>query len=262
MARARRKKQVVKPTRVTWLVLGLAVCGGLVAARFLIWPPASGPPLLALPGCHTGATVPGIDVSYYQETIAWPRVRRAGIRFAFVRVSDGLTFRDSRFVRNWREARDVGILRGAYQFFRPEQDALAQADLMIAALERDPGELPPVIDVEDSGGQAPMVIAARVRVWTDRVRGRLGVEPIVYTGPDFWRTRVDSADLTRQPLWLAHYTRECPQVPAPWRSWAFWQHSDTGRVPGIKGKVDLNVFAGTLAELQAFAQRSRLAGTR
>lgn len=256
MARARRKKIVAKPLRL-WLVFVLAACMAFAVA-WLAWPAGDARTTLAVPGCQSGATVAGIDVSYYQKSIAWPRVRRAGIRFAFIRASDGLTITDARFAKNWHGAKRAGLLRGAYQYFRPEQSAVAQADLLIAAIDRDPGELPPVIDVESAGGKSASELTTSIRAWVDRVRTRLGVEPIVYTGPDFWRTRVGGADLTRQPLWLAHYTPTCPTVPAPWLRWTFWQHADTGRVPGIAGPVDLNVFAGSFGELQDFARRSRL----
>lgn len=209
------------------------------------------------PPCQTGPTTAGIDVSYYQQAIAWKRVRRAGILFAFIRVSDGTTVIDPRFQQNWLGARKVGVLRGAYQYFRPDQSAIAQADLLIASIKRDPGELPPVIDVETDGGKSPAKIARAVEQWVARVRDKLGVEPIIYTGPEFWRYKVGGADMTSQPLWLAHYIDRCPTVPPKWQRWTFWQHRDTGRVPGITGPVDLNVFDGTYEQLEDFARRSR-----
>jgi lysozyme len=201
--------------------------------------------------CEAGPTTPGIDVSYYQETIDWPRVRRAGIRFAFIRVSDGVLQRDARFASNWAEARRAGIVRGAYQFFRPDQSVTAQADLMIAAMAgRDAADLPPVIDIEVDAGLDPSTIAERAAAWIERVRDGLGVEPIVYTGSDLWRNGGADA-LGAQPLWLAHYTQGCPTVPPPWSRWMFWQHTDRGAVPGIAGPVDLDLFAGELGELTA-----------
>lgn len=207
---------------------------------------APAPAVPEAPDCSVGPTIPGIDVSYYQETIDWPRVYRAGMRFAFIRVSDGTTLGDPMFVRNWAGARRATLRRGAYQYFRPDQSALAQADLLIAAIARDPGELPPAIDVEITGGKSPAQLAAGIRTWVDRVRARLHVEPIVYTSPEFWRDAVGGADLSAQPLWLAHYTTDCPRVPAPWTRWRFWQHSERGQVPGIQGPVDLDVLAGAL----------------
>jgi lysozyme len=205
----------------------------------------------ARPECRTGATTVGIDVSYYQETIDWPRVRRAGIEFAFIRLADGATVRDTRFTTNWAEARRAGVMRGAYQFFRPDQSPVAQADVMIAAMRtRDRSDLPPVLDIEVDAGLAPDVVAARAQAWIDRVRAALGVEPIVYTGSDLWRAG-GAEPLGAQPLWIAHYTQGCPTVPAPWDAWSFWQHTNRGAVPGIDGPVDLDLFAGTLRDLQA-----------
>lgn len=245
---AKRRKQVRIPL--------VAVC--TVAAIWLayfLWPARARDPALA-PVCDDGPTVAGIDVSYYQETIAWKRVRRAGIRYAFIRASDGFDRIDERFARNWSGARAAGIMRGAYQYFRPDQDVGSQADLMINMLAKDRGELPPVIDVETHGGQPPDVVVARVKTWVARVRAKVGVEPIVYTGPEFWRDRAKGGDLSSQPLWIAHYTRDCPAVPKPWLRWSFWQHTDNGRVPGIEGAVDLDLFAGSFEELEAFARGS------
>jgi len=202
------------------------------------------------PDCQIGQTTAGIDVSYYQDTIDWRRVRGAGIQFAFIRLADGAALRDPRFAVNWAEARRAGVARGAYLFFRPDQSVAAQADLVIAAMRGDRGELPPVIDVEVDGGLPAPIIAARARSWVDRVRDALGVEPVVYTGGDLWRN--GGADLlASQPLWIAHYTQGCPTLPVPWTRWTFWQHTDRGAVPGIDGAVDLDQFAGTLGELLA-----------
>jgi lysozyme len=250
------------PRKRRWplVVAAFALCLGAIG--MLAWYFASGDERepVAPPECQTGPTTPGIDVSYYQNTIEWKRVRKAGVLFAFVRVSDGTTVPDPMFVKNWDGARKAGIMRGAYQYFRPDQSATAQADLLIAAVKQDPGELPPVIDVENTGGKSPKAIAKAIRIWVDRIRDKLGVEPIVYTGPDFWGNYVDSDDFASQPLWLAHYTTACPTVPEPWRVWTFWQYSDRGTVPGIDTPVDLDLFAGTFADLQEFARRSRRSG--
>jgi lysozyme len=206
--------------------------------------------------CAGGATTPGIDVSKWEGTINWTKVKAAGIGFAFARVSDGANTRDATFATNWAGAKSVGIVRGAYQFFRPAQSATAQADLLIAALggSYTPGDLPPVIDVEDTGGLAAATVAARVRTWVDRVHAQLGVTPIVYTGKYFWRDEVGGpSSFAGNPLWIAQYTSLCPDLPAPWSRWTFWQNSETGTVNGISGAVDLDKFNGSLADLQAFA---------
>ena len=205
--------------------------------------------------CAQGATTMGVDVSYYQGTIDWAKAKAAGVKYAFVRVSDGNTFKDPKFVQNWTNTKAAGVIRGAYQFFRPSQNVTAQADLMIAAIGTyQPGDLPPVIDVEADGGLAPATVAARVRQWVDRVKAATGVNPIVYTGMYFWRDEVGGpTSFANNPLWIAAYSSQCPNLPSPWMRWTFWQHTDSGHVNGITGNVDMNKFNGDLAALQAFA---------
>jgi GH25 family lysozyme M1 (1,4-beta-N-acetylmuramidase) len=210
--------------------------------------------MLAQRACAAGATVAGVDVSYYNSTINWTKVKAAGIGFVIVRVSDGMVFHDPKFATYWAGAKQAGLVRGAYQFFRPNQSVTAQADLMISAIGTpQPGDLPPIIDVEVTGGVSPASLASKVQTWVARVKQATGVQPIIYTGKYFWRDQVGGANPGTAPLWIAQYTSQCPDLPRPWTTWAFWQHSESGRVSGISGQVDLNTFNGSLDELQAFA---------
>jgi lysozyme len=196
--------------------------------------------------CPAGTTLEGIDVSIYQGTIDWAQVKASGIAFAFIRVSDGLPPIDSKFHTNWSGARAAGVVRGAYQFFRQDEDPVAQADLLldtVGALEAD--DLPPVVDVETTDGAGPSQIIANVRTWADRIRAGTGRRPIIYTGPSFWNTRAGgSAAVTDLYLWLAHWTSNCPDVPNGFTRWTFWQYSSTGTVYGIGGAVDRDRFDG------------------
>ncbi|MCC6622201.1 MAG: hydrolase [Deltaproteobacteria bacterium] len=198
----------------------------------------------------------GIDVSKWQGTIDWERVADAGVRFAFIRVSDGTGFIDARFGPNWEGARDNGILRGAYQFFRADEDPEAQADIVLEHLAlHGPGELPPVIDVESDDGQTPATIATNVGRWIDIVEAATGQAPIIYTGRYFWDGFVKSSAFADRALWIAHWTSAaCPGLPTPWDDWVVWQYSATGRVDGIAGDVDLNRFDGTLDELRELGE--------
>jgi lysozyme len=204
--------------------------------------------------CGVGPTVRGIDVSYYQGNIDWNQVKGAGVEFAFIRVSDGTGFPDPRFATYWAGSRSAGILHGAYQYFRPEQDVIAQADLLLTnmgMLMHD--DLPPVLDVEATGGLGPAQVAAKVKLWVDYVTPKIGRAPIIYTGYYFWRDSVGGANMTASPLWHAQYTTAaCPNIADPWTSWAFWQYTDTGTVAGISGGTDLDRFNGDRAALDAF----------
>jgi GH25 family lysozyme M1 (1,4-beta-N-acetylmuramidase) len=208
--------------------------------------------------CANGPTTVGIDVSYYQGVIDWSAAKAAGTEFAFIRLSDGARFRDPKFTANWEGAKAAGVIRGAYQFFRPTQDIALQADMMVKAIGRyTPGDLAPVIDVEADGGLAPATVAARVKQWVDLVKTGTGIAPIIYTGKYFWRDEVGgSRAFSDHSLWIAQYTSLCPDLPAPWTRWTFWQHSDRGRMAGIRGNVDMNKFNGTLEQLRAFVNGS------
>ncbi|MDX9723353.1 MAG: GH25 family lysozyme [Myxococcota bacterium] len=189
--------------------------------------------------------VEGIDVSYWQGDIDWQQVRDAGYQFAFIRVSDGVSVVDNRFDANWMAAADAGVLRGAYQFFRPSVDPIAQAELLLQKLDLlSPLDLPPVIDVETADGMPPEEVAARLQIWLEYVQDATGRKPIIYTGKFIWEALVKSNDFSNYPLWIAQYGPECPNLPANWQSWKFFQYTSQGTVPGITGKVDLNRFNG------------------
>lgn len=230
-----------------WSLAAVIASGAGAGGLWELWRYRHRPTLHA--ECQPEPTTPGIDVSYYQQTIDWQVVQGAGIRFAFIRLSDGATGRDAKFATNWTESRRAGIVRGAYQYFRPDQSIAAQADLMIAAMrDRAADDLAPALDIEVDPGLGPAVVADRAADWIARVRAGVGVEPIVYTNGDLWRGR--GADpLGPQPLWIAHYTQGCPVIPSAWDRWAFWQHTDHGAVPGITGPVDLDRFSGRPDEL-------------
>jgi len=219
-------------------------------------PAAPGVVTAPLTCADSPTTTFGIDVSKWQGTINWGAVAGDGVEFAFIRVSDGTGYIDGQFGANWQGAGAQGILRGAYQFFRADEDPEAQAQIVLDHLaEHGPGELPAVIDVESADGQAPATVAANVRRWIDVVEAETGLAPIIYTGRYFWDGSVKSTDFSDYPLWVAQWTSAaCATLPAGWDDWTFWQYSATGRVAGISGDVDLDRFDGTRAELAALGE--------
>jgi lysozyme len=205
--------------------------------------------------CADGPTVSGIDVSYWQGTIDWDSVASDGIGFAYIRLSYGDVFRDPKFDRNWQGARAAGVVRGAYQFFKPGQSIDEQAQLMIDAMaDMTTGDLPPVLDVEVTDGESASALAPDIEAWVQKVQAGIGVTPVIYSGSYFWRDRVDgSTDESTNPFWIAQYTSKCPNLPLPWQRWALWQYSSTGAVAGISGHVDMDRFNGTIDDLHAMA---------
>lgn len=207
----------------------------------------------ALRTCARGPTLAGIDVSYYQGDVDWAAVKGAGQSFAFVRVSDGLRVPDSKFADNWPAVKEVGLVRGVYQYFRPAQDPIEQADLLLDRVRAAGGfvdeDLPPVLDLETDGGLAPAAVVERARAWLDHVEAKLAIKPIVYTAA--FMSDVLGTSFGGYVLWVANYGATCPRMPSGWTDWQFWQTSDTGRVDGVSGNVDTNLFNGTAADLTA-----------
>jgi len=184
----------------------------------------------------------GIDVSHHQGRIDWAAVGQSGVSFAFIKATEGLTFTDPMFATNWHAAKQAGITRGAYHFFRPQFDPTQQAQHLLSVLGRDPGELPPVLDVEVLDHTTPQELISQSQLCMQALTSELNGLPILYTGTSFWRdTLKDSPAFSAHPLWIAHYTSALsPMVPTAWSTWTFWQHSQAGQVPGIRGQVDLN----------------------
>jgi len=206
-----------------------------------------------LASCADGDTVEGIDVSEFQGSIDWGAVQRSGRDFAIIRVSDGLGHPDTSFDANWAGAAAAGLVRGTYQFFRPTEDAIAQADLLLARMgSLGPGDLPPTLDVEVTDGASPSQIRAGVDAWSARVAAATGRTPIVYTAPGFWPSVGGGPE--SDTLWVANWQVACPTLPFSWTSWKVWQYADNGTVPGIRGLVDLDRFNGSRDALIAFAR--------
>ncbi len=201
----------------------------------------------------------GIDVSHYQSRVDWSAVARGGTAFAFAKASEGSNYVDPEFERNWVGMSEAGVVRGAYHFARPGRDPVTQAEhfaSIVGAL--GPRDLPPVLDLEEDDGHSRDEVLAWARAFLERAEALFERRLLLYTG-GFWRFRLsDVRDpyFGLRPLWLAAYNQN-PIVPASWEAWTFWQFSDGSQnggvpIPGIRGPVDQNVFAGDAAELARF----------
>jgi lysozyme len=196
-----------------------------------------------------GYSIHGIDVSKYQQLIHWPSVAAMRVKdvqpcFAFIKATEGLSNTDTRFKRNWDSARSAGITRGAYHFFLCTKNGEQQAKHFINKVKLMPGDLPPVLDVEQLYGVAPNVMRARVQAWLTTVEKHYGIKPIIYTYANFYQNYLGDA-FNHYPLWVAHYFQK--EKPAVNRPWLFWQHTEKATVNGIRSRVDFNVFNGDSA---------------
>jgi lysozyme len=195
--------------------------------------------------------VHGVDVSRWQGDIDWARLRSQGANFAFIKATDGGDHLDPMFAKNWKAAADAGIKRGAYHFFYWCRTASSQADWFIRNVPKEPGALPPVIDVEwnhlSSCKRRPSRadVLEKMQVFMDRLERHYGQKPIIYVTPDFYDDNLKGA-FNGYPFWLRSVAAH-PSKRYPGREWAFWQYSGTGLSKGVKGEIDLNVFNGDVS---------------
>jgi lysozyme len=212
--------------------------------------------------CPYGATLPGVDVSQYDGSIIWTSVKATGIAFAYAKATEGTTYIDPTFAVNWPGMKAAGIVRGAYSFFHANADPIAEADHFLSVMGTlQPGDLPPMLDVEVTDGQSAATIAANVSSWVSHVHAATGRVPIIYTTPGFWNVSVGSTGFAANPLWAANWGVTCPTLAEGWTNWAIWQYSATGTVDGISGAVgavDLDKFNGSMKDLLAFANQPSL----
>lgn len=200
--------------------------------------------------------VHGIDVARYQGAIDWSAAARAGVNFAFIKATEGGDLLDSQFAQNWTMAGRAGVLRGAYHFYYFCTDAETQAKWFIRNVPRQQGALPPVLDMEWNPYSptcqkrpAGSVVRREMKTFLDMLHRHYGQRPVIYTTPQFYRD-AGLHNMPNEEYWLRSVARTLDEV-YPGQRWSFWQYSGTGIVSGVRGDVDLNVFAGSR---QAWAQ--------
>ncbi len=213
--------------------------------------------------CGGSTTTKGIDVSKWQATVSWSKVAADGVKWGIARVSDGTKYDDAYFTKNYQGMKQNGIIRGSYQFFRPDQDPIAQANFYLNKLKAagglKPDDLPPVLDLEKNGGKSASGVVAAVDKWIAHMEKNTNRRPIIYTGSYFWDANAVTKKYSSYPLWTAHYTsKPCPLVPNAWNKWTIWQYTSSGKVNGVSGNCDVNRFNGSLNDVKQFVKNSVL----
>ena len=200
--------------------------------------------------------VRGIDVSHHQGLIDWRRVSASGAKFAFIKATEGATFKDPLFQKNLAEALQNGLLVGAYHFFTFCQPGYEQAINFIASVPSDPRMLPPIIDLEFVGNCSLRPtrenLVKELSTYVSAVQRKYGRVPIYYVTHGSYGTYL-RAEIDSHKIWIRDIFFE--PVLKDGKEWAFWQYADRGRVTGIRGPVDLNVFRGTVGELMQLRER-------
>lgn len=209
--------------------------------------------------------IQGIDVSKYQGDIDWETVRRAGIRFAYIKTTEGGDHVDDRFYDNWEGAAAAGVPRGAYHFMYWCRTAAEQAIWFSHAVPQDPSALPPVLDLEWNMHSAtcpkklPRETALeKIRLMLDVMEQHSGKKPIIYTDITFHK-EVLEGEFPDYHFWLRSVAAE-PKEKFEDRDFLIWQYTATGRVPGIDGHVDRNAFNASEDYFDRWISSSMMAG--
>lgn len=208
-----------------------------------------------------GYEIHGIDISHYQGTIDWEVLRNQGmidkcpIRFVMIKATEGATRIDSKFEENFQQALEYGFTRGVYHFYSVHSSAEQQARFFINNVKLQKGDLPPVLDVEHKPKkQSDADFKASVLQWLNMIEEHYGVKPILYTYYKFKMQYLSDEIFDQYPYWIAHYYVDSIEYKGAWK---FWQYTDVGKLPGINGYVDFNIYNGSYYDLRQLTIGSR-----
>jgi lysozyme len=205
-----------------------------------------------------GYNIHGIDVCHYQRKINWEEVAKERqdnlkIYFAFIKATEGKTHVDRYFDYNLSEARKNNIPCGVYHYYKPHVNSAEQAQNFINTVKLKPGDLPPVLDIEEESLLGNENMIKGIKNWLEIIENHYDMTPIIYTGNDFHRRFLKGKKFEKYPFWIAHYYKRKIRTSS---KWIFWQHNDKARVNGIEGYVDMNVFNGNIDELKKLCKKN------
>lgn len=199
---------------------------------------------------HQGKAI-GFDVSEFQGKIDWDVIDNIEgdypLEFVFIRATAGKDREDSQFENNWSESKRKKIIRGAYHYYRPNENSLQQAELFIKTVRLQKGDLPPVLDIEKlPKGQSLDSLKIGLRRWLKAIENHYQVKPIIYTGEKYYDDFLKE-DFSDYLFWIANYNFYREKIDD---DWLFWQFTEKASVPGIEGNVDVNIYNGDIEQLR------------
>jgi lysozyme len=199
---------------------------------------------------HQGKAI-GLDVSENQGVIHWDLVKNIEseypIEFVIIRATAGNDRKDAQFEKNWLGAKNKKVIRGAYHYYRPDENSDEQAQLFINTVRLQKGDLPPVLDIERlPKTQSLDNLKKGLRNWLMRVEAHYKVKPIIYTGEKYYDDFLKK-DFSDYLFWIANYNFYREKIE---EGWLFWQFTEKASVSGIKGNVDVDIFNGDVEQLR------------
>ncbi|MGA8114233.1 MAG: GH25 family lysozyme [Actinocatenispora sp.] len=211
----------------------------------------------------TPSGLAGVDVSHYQGSINWTSVKNAGIKWAYIKATEGTTYTDPKFGANYTGAYNAKVIRGAYHFAKPgSSSGAAQATYFAAhggAWSRDNLTLPGALDLEAGcSGLSHASMVSWIHSFASTYKSKTGRDVVLYTTASWWSscTGGNTGFGSTNPLWVAHWGVSSPSKPAGWGVYTFWQYTSSGAVSGISGNVDRDVFNGSADRLLALANNT------
>ncbi len=253
----------MKLTAVNGAAPGRRWWQSLLSAAAVLLATAGAAVAAAQPAQAAPAGLPGVDVSHYQGSINWGSVHNAGIKFAYIKATEGTTVIDSAFGTNYTGAYNANVIRGAYHFARPASSGgAAQATYFVAhggAWSADNLTLPGALDLEAScSGISQASMVSWIHDFANTYKSKTGRDVVLYTTRSWWSTCTGGSTAfgSSNPMWVANWGVSSPAMPAGWGTYTFWQYADNGSVSGISGAVDRDVFNGSDARLLALANNT------
>ncbi|MDE6575479.1 MAG: hypothetical protein K2L84_09140 [Muribaculaceae bacterium] len=219
---------------------------------------------------HTGDKVYGIDVAKYQKTVDWTKLSLAAradgsvvasrkkapylqpVLFALIKSTEGTTILDPYFKTNFKEAKRCGIIRGAYHFLSVNSPVEEQVKYFIKNTPLEPGDLPPVLDLEINKAvmqKQHAKVCRMAKKWLKEIEKHYGVKPIIYTYNNYYIDYLKGHGMDDYDFWIARYGQE-PSA----RHWEIWQLTDKGVCTGINHAVDIDYFRGNIRDLRKYVK--------
>ena len=186
----------------------------------------------------------GIDVSAWQENIDFSRVKSDGIEIVYIKASEGSTYVDSYFRRNYEQAKQNGLKVGFYHYLTATtvQQARSQANHFATVISGTEPDCRLALDFETFSGLTTSQISEIALAFMDTVKEITGKDVVLYTNQYSARTRFNQEVANKYPLWIAEYGVSNPVDPGKWETWVGWQYTSRGRIDGIQGYVDRDYF--------------------
>jgi len=198
----------------------------------------------------------GFDVSQYQGKIDWEMTdsidKAFPLDYVFIRATAGKDAVDSKFTANWAGAKNHNIIRGAYHYYRPNENSLEQAENFIKTVRIEKGDLPPVLDIEKLPEEQSIdSLKVGLKRWLTAVEMHYKVKPIIYSGESYYNDFLKE-EFSQYTFWIANYNFFVEEID---EDWLFWQFTERAFIPGIVGTVDVNIFNGTKKELKLYVKQ-------